>query len=341
MPFAPRSVLFACLALVSISGCSNTFQMAVGPNADVSLFSDFALGDDRAARLTALFGDKIEAPVRPEAPFQVSQVDSSTFRMRQHWRNLIFLGDMTGGGFAARTYRRIYGEEAIATLTAAPAAYRFARDIWADGQTVLFIHASSDAALGELLAREGEELRGHFEQLVVAGLTKTLYFSGEQTNLSQGIHRRHGYHLRVPKDFFIEEQPENRFVRLKQMMPSGAMLYLYVYYQKQQADTLNPYFAMAVRDTLASLYSNGDRIEHSRTEVKPVRFLGRDAYEIYGLYQNFNPPMGGPFKLFCFHDGGRLYLIDLSVFNPPTGKLPQLRILQAVAETFSTEGSGS
>ena len=340
MPIVPRRILLVFLALVSLSGCTKSFQMARGSNADVSLFSDFQRGDGRAALVDKLLEGKIDAPVRPEAPFNVGHVDSTGFRTRQHWRNLVFLADMTRGGWSAQTSRRILGEAGTAALTAEPAAYRFASDIWADGQSVLFIHAVSEEALRDLLAREAEAIRTGFERRVVDGLKQTLYVSGEQTSLSDGILRRHGYRIRVPKDFFIEEQPDNRFVRLKQMMPSGAMLYLFVYYQEQQADTLNPYFAMAVRDTLASIYSQGDRIEYSRTKVTPCRFLGRDAYEIYGLYQNLNPPMGGPFRLYCFHDNGRLYLIDLSVFNPPADKLPQLRILQAVAESFAAEASG-
>jgi len=93
----------------------------------------------------------------------------------------------------------------------------------------------------------------------------------------------------------------------------------------------------ALRDTLASVYSSGDRIEPSRTTARRIEFLGRDAVEIYGLYQNMNPPMGGPFKSICFLEGGRLFLIDMSVFNPPGDKLPQLRMLEAIARTFTCE----
>ena len=91
---------------------------------------------------------------------------------------------------------------------------------------------------------------------------------------------------------------------------------------------------MAIRDTLAAAYLSGDRIDPSRTTVRPIRFQGRDALEIYGLYQNDDPPMGGPFKMFCFHEGGRLYVVDIAVFNPPETKTPDLRVLEAIARTF-------
>jgi hypothetical protein len=310
--------------------------MAVGPNQDISLFSDFQVGDARSDLLRQLLEQPVATPVRPEVPFNVERGDSSRFRARRHWRNLVFLGDMRARGWCARLGERMLNPERLRQLKATPAGYVFGRDIWADGQTVLFVHAADADALGQLLRRDGEKMMGRFEELIIEGLAKTLFLSGEQVELEEAIRRRHGYRIRIPADFLVEEQAENRFVRMKRIVPGEPVMFFFIYYQPQATDTLNARHCMAIRDTLAAVYFGGDRIDRDHTEVHARSFLGREAIEIYGRYQNIRPPtaMGGPFKLFCFHEGGQLYLIDLAVFNPPGAKTPQMRILEAIASTF-------
>ena len=319
---------------VGYFGCTGSFVAAVGPNGDVSLFSDFQVGDARGDMLREFLTRLRPAPVRPEARFKVQRGDSTHFRRWRDWRNLTVLADMTSQRWGARLCRDVLSEARHAQLIDSAASYVFARDVWADGQTVLFVHARSAEALDALLEERGERLLAQFEDLVIEGVGTTLFLSGEQKALVRGISKRHGYSLRIPKDFVVEEQAANRFVRMKRILPGEPVLFLFAYYQEQRADTLDAQLCMAIRDTLASIYFGGDYIEHSRTEVKPVRFLDWPAIEIYGLYQNDDPPMGGPFKMFCFHDGGRLYVIDLAVFNPPGSKGSQLRILEAMARTF-------
>ncbi|MBD3237285.1 MAG: DUF4837 family protein [Candidatus Eisenbacteria bacterium] len=326
-------MLLAALVL-GLGGCTRSFVTAVGPNEDVSIFSDFPQGDTRTDLVRDFLVRKRPAPVRPESYFDVDRGDSTVFRQRRDWRTLLILGDMSGARGGARLCSEVLGEEARARLAGRPAGYAFASNVWADGQTVLFVHAPDTEALRALLSRDGPELIAELGDRIVRGLQRTLYVGGEQRQLADGIAERHGYRLRIPKDFFVEEQVESRFVRLKKVPPDQGALFLFVYYQEQTHERLDPRLCMAIRDTLAAAYFAGDEIEPSRTTTRTIEFLGREALEIHGLYQNDDPPMGGPFKMFCFHDRGRLYVIDLAVFNPPEAKTPDLRVLEAIARTF-------
>ncbi len=317
------------------TACTENHILAEGPNGDVTLFSDFPNGDERQDLAHRLLTRWQRTPVRPERAFRVELADSTGFRLRRNWRNLTLLGDMRSHSWSSELARKLLGEEAHRRLASTPAGHAFVTDAYADGQTVLILHATTAEAFQQWAAEHGQAVLEEFFEWVTTGLGKTLYASGEQGLISAGIERRHGFRLRVPAGFFVEEQVENRFVRLKQAMPSGAVLYLYIYYQKQAGGPPTAPFAMALRDTLASVYSAGDRIEPERTTSRRIDFLGHDAVEIYGLYRNEQPPVGGAFKSFCFREGDRTYLIDLAVFNPPGEKLPLLRILEAVARTFT------
>jgi len=326
--------LGAVLPIILHLACSQGRVIAEGPNGEVTLFSDVPIGDDRRDLARGLLVSWQDTPVRPERAFRLEVSDSTGFRLRRNWRNLAFLADMRSRSWSAVQARKILPEATYRQLTSLPAGYAFATNVHAEGQTLLFLHATSAEALDALVRAQGGAILEGFSERIIAGLGRTLFASGEQTLMARGIQRRHGYTIRIPADFFVEEQAENRFVRMKQVMPSGAVMYLFIYYQDQTSDTLTVPGCVALRDTLASVYSSGDRVEPSRTSARQVTFLGRNAVEVYGLYQNMNPPMGGPFKSICFHDAGRLYLIDMSVFNPPGDKLPQMRILEAIARSF-------
>jgi hypothetical protein len=330
-------VLGAVLPIIVQLACSESHIVAEGPNGEVTLFSDFPIGDTRRDLARGLLVSWQATPVRPERAFKLEVADSTGFRLRRNWRNLVFLADMRSRSWSAEQARKLMPETAYRHIASLPAGYALVPNAYADGQAILLLHATSTEALEALLREQGRDILDHFFDVIITGLSTTLYAAGEQTLMAQGIERRHGYRVRIPVGFFVEEQAENRFVRMKQVMPSGAVMYLFVYYQDQSGAVLSAPACMALRDTLASVYSSGDRIEPSRTTARRIEFLGRDAVEIYGLYQNMNPPMGGPFKSICFLEGGRLFLIDMSVFNPPGDKLPQLRMLEAIARTFTCE----
>lgn len=332
--------LCACAAAM-LGGCQDSFEIAVGPNQDVEIFSDLPPGDERVALVGELLERKVETPVRPESLFRVTLADPGSFRSMRDYRNLVVVGDLRGTGWAADLCREVIGSDGRESLVAAGTGYVFTRDVWARGQTLLFVHAPEVEALRRHLAERGAALLEQLGERVIEGLRETLYLpSGEQSAMAAGIAQRHGYTLRIPGDYLVDEDRESRFVRLKRIQPGEPVGFLFVYYEPRRLDLDDPRLptlCIALRDTLARRYFGGDWVEPSRTTARATTFLGRPALELYGLYQN-DAPMGGPFRMYAFHEGERLYLIDLAVFNPPGRKLPFMRQLEAIARTFRTEG---
>ena len=64
------------------------------------------------------------------------------------------------------------------------------------------------------------------------------------------------------------------------------------------------------------------------------------AIQLTGVWQNDREtrPAGGPFRSYGFYDLNtqRLYLVDMAVFAPGKKKLPYLRQLDVMAQTFKT-----
>ena len=89
IPISSMVFALVLLCLLPGSGCQDSFHIAVGPNEDVTLFSDFQVGDERTAIMSAFFTRKVPTPLRAEQPFQVERTDSLGFDLRKDWRNLV------------------------------------------------------------------------------------------------------------------------------------------------------------------------------------------------------------------------------------------------------------
>ena len=74
---------------------------------------------------------------------------------------------------------------------------------------------------------------------------------------------------------------------------------------------------------------------------KPFKtsFLNRPAIITTGLWARNDIIIGGPFKNFTFYDkeSKRIYVIDTFAFNPGKKKLPLLKRLDVIANTFQTD----
>ena len=75
------AILLLLLAPLILNSCTETFMAAVGPNEDITLFSDFPVGDARRELLRQFLGRKVDTPVRPEAPFRVGSGVASKGRI--------------------------------------------------------------------------------------------------------------------------------------------------------------------------------------------------------------------------------------------------------------------
>jgi hypothetical protein len=205
-------------------------------------------------------------------------------------------------------------------------------DVWARGQTVLVVAARGDAALARAVSAAADTIYAGFEERVTAEIQGLLYLAGEEKALARDLARRYGWSLRIPAGYRTGEDANARFVRF--FMREGGARLLFVYWQDGVASLPAPRYCQELRARLAARYYEGDFVDSTRTRSEAVTFLGRPAHKLVGVWQNDRYTMGGPFRTYCFVDGGRFTMIDLAVFEPMESKVELLRQLEAVARTF-------
>jgi hypothetical protein len=121
---------------------------------------------------------------------------------------------------------------------------------------------------------------------------------------------------------------------IKRLVPEEPKRWLRIHYGPSGDAPQRSEEWLALRDSLLFAERNGDRVLAERAGAGPGDFQGEPCVLLEGIWQNERYLMGGPFRSYGLLRGKRYYLIDLSVYHPPAGKLPALRQLMAIATTF-------
>ncbi len=87
-------------------------------------------------------------------------------------------------------------------------------------------------------------------------------------------------------------------------------------------------------ERILQVYNDGDFALAERTHTFPVSFQGEPALKWEGIWQNEKYTIGGPFRAFAFHRGGRSYILIGEVFAPGADKVYLLRQVEALMNTF-------
>ncbi len=210
-------------------------------------------------------------------------------------------------------------------------------DPWRRQQRLLILTAAAREELQQRLTANARELFDAFDLPLRAQIEQQLYSMREQKELAQRLEREYGWSLRIPHDYFLfKELPAERFVMLRRTSPER---WLFVAWREAASAAL-PTLAevIAWRDEIGEKYYEGDRVSALELSASPAEFAGRQALEVRGLWENQAKVAGGPFHCWAFYEPTHraVFLVDVAVFAPGMDKVPHLRRLEIVAQTFHT-----
>ncbi len=339
-PCAPLLVLARVLLVVLlflVAGCDVVRRRVVGPNGEATLVSDLTTESPAVIAVRTAIGRDVMT-TRAEPAFEIDVVPGARFREVRSWRNLILVADLDRAGPTTALVERTVGPAVLAELRSGKRVHAVYGDVWGRGQTVLVVAARGEPALARAATAAADTMYAAFEAQVLRGIERLLYLAGEETRLARDLAERYGWSLRIPAGYRVGEDAKARFVRF--FMREGGARLLFVYWQDGVRVLPSPAACLDLRGRLAARYYEGDFIDSTRVRSEPAIFLGRPAHRLVGVWQNDRYTMGGPFRTYCFVDGGRLVMIDLAVFEPVASKVELLRQLEAIALTFRDERPG-
>jgi hypothetical protein len=331
-PVYPVLAFFFWLVL-AVSACRGQGPTrAVGPNDDISIFTNAGANVSVTAELRRLFAYPVEV-MGKEAAFFVEFAPFQDFRVHRHVKNQVLAVDLSGDDALARALPDMLAGIADEQLRARKPFLRLVRDYWAVGQTSLFAVAWSEEDLRRLLARaDSTGLRREYEDAVVEGLTKTLYSMGEEEALARQTANHQGWTVRVLPNFFAAEDAQGHAVKFNAADP--VRLILVSWWEGEiplEAAAWEPLLADALWK-----YNDGDFVLAERSRVYAYPFQGEPALRWEGVWQNEKYVIGGPFRAFACHRDGKSFLLVGIVYAPGQDKVPALRQVEAMITTFRT-----
>lgn len=246
------------------------------------------------------------------------------------FKNLFLIAALDDPGPIRDRVRRIAGAEVYAEFERGERPFAIYGDVYATGQSVFIVAAPDRERLDDVLIRHADALYDSLEVRVRQGLQRTLYTEGEHPSLGGYLRHATNWTLRLPKMYEVEEDPVHSMIIMHTQSPER---WLFVQSAAWDREEFTPERCVELRRTTPRLYEDEVLIDDVM-EREPATFAGETGFLFKGRWQSPSFTVGGPFWMYAVHHGGRVYLVDFLVFLPSMDKLPYLRQLDAIANTF-------
>ncbi len=303
-------------------------------------------------------GELIKSSVKSHVPglpqdepyFKIHYIEPTQFKsFLRNVTNILFVATLdskTKGGAIVRSYiTKKYIEEH-------PDKYRISQqDVYAKGQSVLYLFGSNQEELANKIAEDSEFIRNFFNKKEKERLTKALYKSKERKGINNTLLKKHNFYMRIPNGYRIEEDVPG-FVWLRQ--PDQRNLGIdknifvsYTTYISEDAFKKSAIIAWRNEITRERIFEDPD-MEGSymetdtiniRVAYNTVKIGGNFAKEIRGIWRTHTKGIGGPYLSYVVLDkeANQIFYIDGFVVSPGVPKRETMRELETILSTFRTK----
>ena len=329
--------LLLCGLFIFLTGC---FQKPKSEGGDTNLFIIAEESDWKVLEptLREAFEKTIITP-QPEKVFVLHWIPPEKFNEVAKRKNLIILGTFETRGELKSKIEKMLSPEVRAKVAAEEEYVFTKKDPWAKNQLLMVLVGNNLDELKQKIAENKEFLYDLFKKKLIKDTAEEMFAKYEQKNLEKELLRKYGWTLRIQHDYFLNiERPQNHFIMLRRTLP-GRERWLFVHWiDNADSSIINHEWLIKKRNQLTKKFYQNDRINERFTKSRRIKFLGRDAWVLEGLWENDEKVAGGPFKMYAFYDMAteRIYLIDIAVYFPAGEKEPFLRQLDIMAHTFRT-----
>ena len=320
------------LIVLFIFGCE-TKSSSAGDFDHIIVFSDSTLYKDMESSLNHIFDNFIYTP-HSERSFLQKWVPLNLIDSYKKRRNIIFIGLLDQNDPVSEYVKKMLSIEIQSKILKGEIFTIFKEDLFAFDQLGLIICAADRNQLESKLLNQSETIYKKFEDYHFNRLERILFSGDEQIDSEEFLSKEYGWMVRIPYSYqIVKRTSDSNFVWIKRTEPSRS---LFVYRVPGEDSMITENWIRGIRDSLATVYFDGDSISIGDTYTLQTEFNGTPAMKMVGIWQNHQQILGGPFRTYVFYekDSGYIYLVDISVVAPGKRKKPYLDQLEVIARTF-------
>lgn len=298
------------------------------------------------AELRKTFRSPMLGLPQDEALFNVSKVSPRRLNsVLKSAKNMVFVTTLDSKTADSQVLQQFFTDQSLNQIKRDSSIYkRVQRDLFAKGQTVMFLFSATQEQLAKNINYNRSEIREFFEASARESI-KAALFKSTQKDLASRIQENHEVSMVIPFGWERARDLKN-FVWLRKMDAETEQS-LFIYYEPYTDQGIfNEIGEFRDKITKMNLY-DGENMDVyiQRQEIIPVftervSFNGHFAVEGRGLWKISDNSRGGPFISYTIVDEevGLVYYIEGYVDSPGTRKKNLVRELEAILSTFKTKG---
>ncbi|MEO1256352.1 MAG: DUF4837 family protein, partial [Bacteroidota bacterium] len=324
-------VLFGCSESAKESRRKDLLPKSRGEADEIILVMDSTQWMD-TVKLGAEIRKTFKAPMlglpQDESLFNVSKVSPQKLNsVLKSAKNMVFVTTLDSKTADSRALQNYFTSQSLNQIKRDTSIFmRTQRDVFAKGQTVMFLFGATEAQLAKKINYNRSQIREFFEASTRETIKEKI-FNSPKKQLTQRIRENHGVELTIPYGWEKARDLKN-FVWLRKMDAETEQS-VFIYYEPYtDQGVFNEIGQLRDKITRRNLYDgeNPD-VYIARQEIIPVftervNFNDHFAVEARGLWKISDNSRGGPFISYTVVDEveGLLYYIEGYVDSPGTRK---------------------
>jgi hypothetical protein len=326
------SLILISLAINFIPGCEYK-PSSFGDFEKIVVFADSTLYNHVRTELEQTFDQFVYTP-HSERSFYLDLQPLSMLNTYQSRRNLLFIGLLDGQDQVSKFVNKVLSEDAQRNVLNGNVFEIFREDLFATEQEVMIFAAKDIGTLQKNLSDRKDIIFNRLNTSYFQRLEYAMFLKGEQFVIEEYLIKEYGWKIRVQHDYQIVKEVEDKsFIWFRRLNPDRCLFIYRFPYKNLDEEGIWLYHT---RDSLATIYFEGDSIDREDTYIQFIEFAGTEAKKLVGIWQNHRYYVGGPFRTYAFADEKEkfIYLIDISVTAPGHRKKPYLDQLEVLANSF-------
>jgi hypothetical protein len=308
-------------------------KQSIGDFDLIHVFADSSIYKKVSPALEQVFDQYIYTP-RAEKSFYLQWEPIEKLSIYQFQKNLLFIGLFNQEDPASIYVMKMLSSEVQKTILDGGIFHIFQQDLFAKNQLSIILFAPNITQLMENIERFGDDIFKKLEEYHFKRLEKNMFSIEEQKDVENYLADNFGWKIKVQYEYkLVKHTEDGSFVWLRKIRPDRN---IFVYRFKTSGFDDSENMLYDVRDSLTTLYFEGDSIVREDSYSIQTEFSAYPALKVLGVWKNKKYLIGGPFRMYTFfdHNSNFQYFIDISVVAPDKRKKPYLDELEVIANSF-------
>ena len=286
--------------------------------------------------------EKVIRTPQTETVYVLKHAPDSLFDYYSKQRYLILTGTLQSRGPVGDLIQRITADPGIRQSIEQGKNFVFTRrDEWAYDQTMIILIGSHIESLKQKIEDHQAFLYDLMDSEVKQSMQKEVLKNRINKELTDELLDKYQFNMQMQKDYFLAQDfPDKNFLWMHRRFPDRWIFVRWI--DDGDPDLIDKAWVVEERNRIGKTFYTDYQeqvVQNPRyLHQENGEFLGRQAIITQGLWERIDDTAGGPFRNYTFYDSGteRIYMIDVAVFAPGKEKLPYLRRVDIIAETFRT-----